>query len=126
MRITFDAINPRTEMVALTLGCSRGRAFFEVVLPPAWRGILTAFTMAWARSLGEFGPIIVFAGATRMKTEVLSTSVFLELSVGKLESAGLTASMDRIGNVLGTAATATNLIIRRTASPHRPCRPTRR
>jgi molybdate transport system permease protein len=87
MRITFDAINPRTELVALTLGCSRGRAFFEVVLPQAWRGVLTAFTMAWARSLGEFGPILVFAGTARMRTEVLSTSVFLELSVGRLESA---------------------------------------
>jgi molybdate transport system permease protein len=87
MRVTFDQINPRAEMVALTLGASRGRAFFEIVLPQAWRGMVTAFTLAWARSLGEFGPIMVFAGATRMKTEVLSTSVFLELSVGRLEPA---------------------------------------
>jgi len=87
MRVTFDQINPRAELVALTLGASRGRAFFEIVLPQAWRGVVTAFTLAWARSLGEFGPIMVFAGATRMKTEVLSTSVFLELSVGRLEPA---------------------------------------
>ena len=58
-----------------------------MVLPQAWRGIVAAFTIAWARSLGEFGPILVFAGATRMRTEVLSTSVFLELSVGQLEAA---------------------------------------
>ena len=38
-------------------------------------------------ALGEFGPILVFAGATRMKTEVLSTSVFLELSIGNLDAA---------------------------------------
>ena len=43
--------------------------------------------MAWARSLGEFGPILVFAGATRMKTEVMPTTVFLELSIGNLETA---------------------------------------
>jgi molybdate transport system permease protein len=49
--------------------------------------VITAFTVAWARSLGEFGPILVFAGTTRMKTEVLSTSVYLELSVGDLEAA---------------------------------------
>jgi molybdate transport system permease protein len=36
---------------------------------------------------GEFGPILVFAGATQMKTEVLSTTVFLELSIGKLNGA---------------------------------------
>ena len=44
-------------------------------------------TLAWARSLGEFGPLLSFAGATRMKTEVLSTTVFLELSIGNLEGA---------------------------------------
>jgi molybdate transport system permease protein len=49
--------------------------------------MFAAFSIAWARSLGEFGPILVFAGATRMKTEVLSTSVFIELSVGRLEAA---------------------------------------
>lgn len=87
MRITFDQIDPRAEQVALTLGCRRGQAFLLVVLPQAWRGLLAAFTIAWARSLGEFGPILVFAGATRMRTEVLSTTVFLELSVGQLESA---------------------------------------
>ena len=40
-----------------------------------------------SRSLGEFGPVLVFAGATRMKTEVLPTTVWLELSVGNLEGA---------------------------------------
>lgn len=86
MRVTFDQINPRAEQVALTLGCTRAQAFWRVSLPEARRGVLTAFTLAWARSLGEFGPILVFAGATRMRTEVLSTTVFLELSVGRLNA----------------------------------------
>jgi len=87
MRVTFDQIDARPEQVALTLGCRRSQAFMQVALPQAWRGMIAATTIAWARSLGEFGPILVFAGATRMRTEVLSTSVFLELSVGQLESA---------------------------------------
>lgn len=87
LRVTFDQIDPRAEQVALTLGCRRSQAFIQVTLPQAWRGIVAALTIAWARSLGEFGPILVFAGATRMRTEVLSTTVFLELSVGKLEAA---------------------------------------
>lgn len=87
MRVTFDQINPRAEDVARTLGCTRGQAFLQVALPQAWRGILTAGTISWARALGEFGPILVFAGATRFRTEVLSTSVFLELSVGQLDAA---------------------------------------
>ena len=87
MKHTFDHIDPRCENVALSLGCSRVQAFGWVVLPEAARGMMTALTLAWARSLGEFGPLLVFAGATRMKTEVLSTSVFLELNVGHLEAA---------------------------------------
>lgn len=96
MRSTFDHINPRSEQVAITLGCSRAQAFGLVVLPEASRGMMTAFTLAWARSLGEFGPLLVFAGATRMKTEVLSTSVFLELNVGNIEAA-VAVSMIMVG-----------------------------
>ena len=87
MRATFDQIDSRREQVALTLGCTRAQAFSRVVLPEAQRGMLTAATLAWARSLGEFGPLLVFAGTTRNKTEVLSTTVFLEMSVGDLEAA---------------------------------------
>ncbi|GDY22702.1 molybdate ABC transporter permease [Verrucomicrobiota bacterium] len=87
MRVTFDQLNPRSEQVALTLGCNRSQAFWLVVLPEARRGLVTAAALAWARSLGEFGPILIFSGATRMRTEVLSTTVFLELSVGNLEAA---------------------------------------
>jgi len=87
MRVTFEQLSPRTEQVARTLGCSRHQAFWRVVLPEARPGLLTAATLAWARALGEFGPILVFAGATRMRTEVLPTTVFLELSVGRIEAA---------------------------------------
>jgi molybdate transport system permease protein len=87
MRATFDQIDSRHEQVALTLGCSRMQAFGMVVIPDAKRGILTAGTLAWARSLGEFGPLLVFAGTTRNKTEVLSTTVFLEMNVGNLGGA---------------------------------------
>jgi molybdate transport system permease protein len=87
MRQTFDHLSPRPEDVAMTLGCTRWQAFRMVALPSARRGMAAAFSVAWARSLGEFGPVLVFAGATRMKTEVLPTTVWLELSVGNLEGA---------------------------------------
>jgi molybdate transport system permease protein len=87
MRATFDGISPRVEQVALTLGCSRTQAFLGVVVPQAWRGIMTAGTLAWARALGEFGPILVFAGSTRKRTEVLPVSVHMELSIGNIEGA---------------------------------------
>jgi molybdate transport system permease protein len=87
MQATFQLIDVRREQVALTLGCNRAQAFWRVVLPETRRGMITAVTLAWARALGEFGPLLVFAGATRMKTEVLSTTVFLELSIGNLPGA---------------------------------------
>jgi molybdate transport system permease protein len=87
MRNTFDGIDPRQEQVALTLGCNRSGAFWQVALPQAGRGVLAAGTLAWARALGEFGPVLVFAGATRGSTEVLATTVFLEISIGNLEGA---------------------------------------
>lgn len=87
MRATFDQIDTRQEKVALSLGCNQAQAFMLVVFPQSQQGLLTAGTLAWARALGEFGPLLIFAGATRNKTEVLSTTVFLELSIGDLEAA---------------------------------------
>ncbi len=87
MRATFDQIDVRAEQVALTLGCTRAQAFTRVTFPLAREGMLTAGMMAWARAMGEFGPLLIFAGATRNKTEVLSTTVFLELSIGDLNAA---------------------------------------
>ena len=87
MRVAFDQISPRQEQVALTLGCSRSQAFWRVVLPQARQGVLTAGTVAWARAMGEFGPVLVFSGTTRGYTEVLPTTVFLELSTYSLEGA---------------------------------------
>jgi molybdate transport system permease protein len=87
VKTTFEQIDSRPERMALTLGCNRSQAFWLVMLPQAGRGILTGGTLAWARALGEFGPILVFAGATRGRTEVLSTSVFLEINIGNLPGA---------------------------------------
>ncbi len=84
MMATFTEINPRQEQVAVTLGCSRSQAFWLVVLPEARRGMIPAATIAWARAMGEFGPVLVFAGTTRMRTEVMPTTIFLELQVGNL------------------------------------------
>lgn len=87
LRVAFDQIDPRTERVAQTLGCSRGQAFWRVTLPAARRGILTAAAMAWARAIGEFGPVQIFAGATPMKTVVLPTAIFFEAQLGRLSAA---------------------------------------
>ncbi|MEM9185314.1 MAG: ABC transporter permease [Planctomycetota bacterium] len=106
MRAAYDQVDDRLERVAWTLGASRYQSFSRVVIPEVRPGIATAGAVAWARSLGEFGPLLVFAGATRGKTEVLATTVFLELSVGRLRSAAAIS-------LLMIAAAATVLTVAR-------------
>ena len=62
MYVTFVQINNRQEQVALSLGCNQRQTFFNILLPQAKSGILTAASLAWARALGEFGPILIFSG----------------------------------------------------------------
>jgi len=87
MRSVFERVDPRLEQVALTLGCSRGQAFFQVILPEVAPGMLAAWSLSWARAIGEFGPVLLFAGATRFRTEVLPSTIYLELAIGNLNGA---------------------------------------
>jgi molybdate transport system permease protein len=84
---TFDEIDRRLESVALTLGCSYWNGFRRVSLPLARNGVVAGAILTWARAFGLFGPLMIFVGSFRGRTEVLSTTVFLEQSVGHLEEA---------------------------------------
>ena len=83
----FDAVDRRLEQIALTLGCTPWGAFRKVSLPMARNGIVAGAIMAWARAVGVFGPLMVFAGTVRFKTEVMPTTIYLELSIGRIEVA---------------------------------------
>jgi len=87
IKATFDQIDPRLESVARTLGATRSQAFFRVTLPMARSGVLAAAVVTWARAIGEFGPILIFGGTMRGHTEVLPTSIWLELQVGDIQAA---------------------------------------
>jgi molybdate transport system permease protein len=86
-RTAFDEVDRRCENVALTLGCTRWGAFRRISLPLALNGIIAGGILTWARAFGLFGPLLIFVGSFRGRTEVLSTTVFLEQSVGNLEVA---------------------------------------
>lgn len=87
VKLTFDGIDPRLEHVAMTLGATRFGAFRRVALPLARRGVVIGGILIWTRAFGIFGPLMVFVGAVRMRTEVLPTTVYLEQSVGRIEVA---------------------------------------
>lgn len=86
-KAAFDDVSPRYEDVARSLGCSRATAFWKITLPLARNGIIAGLIMTWARAMGEFAPIIIVAGATPLKTEVLSIAIFMNLSIGQIEVA---------------------------------------
>ncbi|HOX37569.1 MAG TPA: ABC transporter permease subunit [Candidatus Brocadiia bacterium] len=86
-KASFDSDNQKLETLALTLGCTPMQAFRMVALPLARNGIVAGAILAWAHAVGIFGPLMVFAGCVRMKTEVLPTAIYLELSVGRIETA---------------------------------------
>ena len=63
-------------MVARTLGASPFRAFLRVGLPLAAPGLLAGAAMSWARSVGEFGATLLFAGNLTGRTQTLPLAVY--------------------------------------------------
>ncbi len=57
----FGAVDEQLEQAAATLGDPRWRIFRRVSLPLAWPGIAAGVTLAWVRTLGEFGATLVVA-----------------------------------------------------------------
>ncbi|OZI12723.1 ABC transporter [Bacillaceae bacterium SAS-127] len=83
----FDGIDTRYEHIARTLGYTPTLVFWKVTLPMAKGGLINGITMAWARTLGEFGATAMLAGVTLMKTETLSVAIFLKMSIGDFDFA---------------------------------------
>lgn len=84
-KATFDSNDKTLENVAMTLGCSEWQAFKKVSLPLARNGLIAGAIIAWARAIGVFGPLMVFVG-TGPRVRVMPTSIWLELSVGNIET----------------------------------------
>ena len=58
-RIGFEAVDPRLEKVARTLGMGPWRVLLRITLPLAWRGIATGLTLTFARAISEFGAVVI-------------------------------------------------------------------
>jgi molybdate transport system permease protein len=87
MKAAYDHIDTRYELAARSLGSTKFQAFYKVIIPLARNGMIAGAVMTWARAVGEFVPILIFAGATRFKTEVLPTAIFLHIEVGDIQGA---------------------------------------
>ncbi|MCC6660685.1 MAG: molybdate ABC transporter permease subunit [Phycisphaerales bacterium] len=76
VRLGIELVDTRIEQAARTLGAGPFRVFVTVTLPLSLPGLLTGLVLAFARSLGEFGATITFAGNIEGVTRTLPTAIY--------------------------------------------------
>lgn len=86
IRLSLEAIDPRYEQAAQTLGAGPARRFATIVLPLAAPGVLTALVLGFARSLGEFGATITFVSSVPGETQTLPLAIYAALQVPGAET----------------------------------------
>jgi sulfate transport system permease protein len=75
----LETLPPELEEAAATLGASPGAAFRRVVLPAVMPALLTGFTLAFARAIGEYGSVIFIAGNMPMISEITPLIIITKL-----------------------------------------------
>lgn len=75
----FRRLDANCLIVARTLGATPLRVFFRIGLPLATPSLLAGAAMSWARSLGEFGATLMFAGNFTGKTQTLPLAIYTAL-----------------------------------------------
>lgn len=75
----FRRVDPRLLLVARSLGASPWRVFHRIGLPLAAPGLIAGAAMSWARSLGEFGATLMFAGNLVDRSQTLPLAVYTAL-----------------------------------------------
>jgi molybdate transport system permease protein len=86
IRLSIEMVDPGFEEAAKTLGASTFQSFVRVTLPLALPGIISGFVLSFARSLGEFGATIIFAGNISGETQTIPLALFNQIQVPGMES----------------------------------------
>ena len=86
-RLAFEAVDPRLEAMARTLGYSPLRAFAAVTLPLAGRGLVAAAVLGFTRALGELGATVIVAGNIPGRTRTLALAIWSDLQAGRDDEA---------------------------------------
>lgn len=93
IRTAFQEVDERLEFISGSLGATKWERFITITLPLARNAIITTIILTWSRGLGEFGATLMLVGATRMKTETLTTSIYLNLATGDTGAAMASATV---------------------------------
>ncbi len=84
---SFNAMGNRPLEVAATLRASPLDRFFTVILPLARPGFLTATTLTFSHTVGEFGVVLMIGGSIPGKTQVLSIAIYEHVEMADFQSA---------------------------------------
>ena len=76
IRLSIEAIDPRLEHAARTLGAGPWRVFVGVTLPLALPGVLAGAVLGFAKSLGEFGATVTFVSSIPGETQTLASAIY--------------------------------------------------
>jgi len=94
LQAAFAGISSSAIEVAWTLGASRLKTFFTIILPQARQGLLAAIVLGFAHTLGEFGVVLMVGGNIPGETQVLAIAIYdhveaLDYASAHILSAGL-------------------------------------
>lgn len=84
---TYEMVDKKLLFSARSLGLNEVQVFFYVIVPMLKKQIFSMWMINISRALGEFGAVMMLVGVTRMKTETLATSIFLNMSTGDFDVA---------------------------------------
>jgi molybdate transport system permease protein len=114
IRLAIEAVDPRLEEAAGTLGANRAWTFLVVTLPLILPGIVAGAILAFAKAMGEFGATITFVSNIPGETRTLSLAVFSFLQVPGGEAPAIRLTI--VSVLLGMAALlASESVARRVA-----------
>jgi len=85
----IEELEQEMEEASVMLGAYRIRTFFTVILPTLFPALLTGFTLAFARGIGEYGSVVFISGNMPMKTEISPLLIMTKLE--QYDYAGATA-----------------------------------
>ncbi len=114
IRLSIEAVDPKLEQAAATLGASRLWVFATVTLPLILPGILAGAVIAFAKAMGEFGATITFVSNIPGQTQTLPLAVYAFLQVPGGENAALRLVLISVAVAMG-ALVLSEVLARRIA-----------
>jgi len=88
---SFAAVDPRLLAASQTLGASRLRTFFRVILPLSVSGVVTGVALSFAHTMGEFGVVLMVGGNIPGVTRTVSIDLYDKVQAVDYAGANATA-----------------------------------